>query len=342
MCNKVIVLIPAYEPTMVLIDLLKRLKKEMLDVVVVNDGSCEEYNEVFDKVGKYASLVKHDVNRGKGAALKTGLNYIKDKYKDNYVVVTMDCDGQHSTRDALKIGKYALEHKEELVLGKRVRSSKTPLRSRLGNAITRFFYRITTGLDVYDTQTGLRAFSNELVNFMLDVEGERFEYEMNVLLKCSLNKIKIKEIEIETIYIDNNSHSHFKAVRDSILVYGQIIKFLSSSIISFIVDYLMYSLILLLSNRLVMANIGARVISASVNYSLNKKYVFRDERKGYKQVIQYILLAILIIIVNTIMLRVLVNYLDVNKYIAKVIVELLMLFISWIVQKRVIFKRKND
>lgn len=342
MDKRIIVLIPAYEPTMVLIDLLKRLKREELDVVVVNDGSGDDYNGVFDKVEEYASIIEHDVNRGKGAALKTGFSYIKDKYKDNYVVVTMDCDGQHSISDALKIGRYALEHKEELVLGKRVRSSKTPLRSRLGNAITRFFYRITTGLDVYDTQTGLRAFSSELIPFMFDVEGERFEYEMNMLLKCSLNKIKIKEIEIETIYIDNNSHSHFKAVRDSILVYGQIVKFLSSSIISFIVDYLMYSIILLLSNRLVISNIGARVISASVNYGLNKKYVFRDERKGYKQVIQYILLAILIILVNTIMLRVLVNYLDINKYVAKVMVELLMLFVSWIVQKRVIFKGKNN
>lgn len=339
MDKRIIVLIPAYEPTMILIDLLNELKKEKIEVVVVNDGSGIEYNDVFDKVEKYASLIEYDINKGKGAALKTGLSYIKDRFKDNYVVVTMDCDGQHSINDALKIGNYALEHNKELVLGKRVRSSKTPLRSRMGNSITRFFYRITTGLDVYDTQTGLRSFSSELIPFMIDVEGERFEYEMNMLLKCSLNKIKIKEIEIETIYIDNNSHSHFKAIRDSILVYGQIVKFLSSSIISFIVDYLMYSIILVLSNKLVISNVVARVISASVNYSLNKRYVFRDERKGYKQVIQYILLAILIIIINTIMLRGLVNYLDVNKYIAKVMVELLMLFISWIVQKKIIFKK---
>ena len=139
MDKRIIILIPAYEPTMTLIDLLKRLNKEKIEVVVVNDGSGDDYDEVFDKVEKYASLIEHDVNRGKGAALKTGFSYIKDNYKDNYVVVTMDCDGQHSISDALKIGRYALDNPKELVLGKRVRSSKTPLRSRLGNAITRFF-----------------------------------------------------------------------------------------------------------------------------------------------------------------------------------------------------------
>ena len=185
MDKRIIVLIPSYEPTMLLIDLLKRLKKENLEVIVVNDGSGDDYKDVFEKVGGYATLIEHDVNKGKGAALKTGLSYIKDKYDDNYVVVTMDCDGQHSIRDALKISNYALEHPSELVLGRRIRSSKTPFRSRLGNAITRFFYRITTGLDVYDTQTGLRAFSSDLIPFMLDIEGERFEYEMNVLLKSS-------------------------------------------------------------------------------------------------------------------------------------------------------------
>ena len=220
-CSKMIVLIPAYEPNENMIELLKELKKFDLNIVVVNDGSGSLYRDIFEEACKYAKVLEHTVNKGKGRALKTGLKYISGAFKGKYVVVTMDCDGQHKVRDAIKLYEYVINNPKKLVLGKRLRSNKTPLRSRLGNSITRFVYRLATGLDVYDTQTGLRAFSNELIPFMLDVDGERFEYEMNVLLKCVVNKIEIKELEIETVYIDNNSHSHFKTIRDSILVYKQ-------------------------------------------------------------------------------------------------------------------------
>ena len=137
----------------------------------------------------------------------------------------MDCDGQHTIKDALKLGEYTLNNNEELVTGKRLRNKITPLRSKIGNSITRFVYRTITGLDVYDTQTGLRAFSDKLVPLMLEIEGERFEYEMNVLLTCSTKKIKITEIQIDTIYIENNSGSHFNSVKDSIKIYKEIFKY---------------------------------------------------------------------------------------------------------------------
>lgn len=225
MFDKLVILIPAYEPEEKFIKLLQELNEKNLKVIVINDGSDSNYDEIFNEAKKYSIVIKQDVNKGKGAALKTGLKYIEENIKDDYVVVTMDCDGQHTLNDALKIGKYAIENSEELVLGKRLRSNKTPLRSRIGNGITRLIYRLKTKVDVYDTQTGLRAFSNKLIPFMLSVEGDKFEYEMNVLLQCPINKIKIKEIEIETIYIDNNSHSHFNALRDSKRIYSEIFNF---------------------------------------------------------------------------------------------------------------------
>jgi len=225
MFDKLVILIPAYEPEERFIKLLQELNDKKLKVIAVNDGSNSNYDETFNEAKKYSIVIKHDVNKGKGAALKTGLKYIKENIKNDYVVVTMDCDGQHTIIDALKIGKYAIENPDELVLGKRLRGNKTPLRSRIGNGITRFIYRLKTKVDVYDTQTGLRAFSKRLIPFMLDVEGDRFEYEMNILLQCPINNIKIKEIEIETIYIDNNSHSHFNALKDSKRIYREIFRF---------------------------------------------------------------------------------------------------------------------
>lgn len=336
MYDKIVVLIPAYEPTLKMIDLLKKLKKYNLDIVVVNDGSKEEYNDIFEEAQKYSIVLKHKNNLGKGAALKTGLKYIKKIQKDT-LIITVDCDGQHSIKDILKIIDYSLKNPNELVLGKRLRNKKIPIKSKFGNAITRFFYKTITGLDVYDTQTGLRAFSSNLIPFMLKISGNRFEYEMNVLLKCPSNNIKIKEIEIETIYIDNNSHSHFNPIKDSILIYKEIFKFLMSSFISFIIDYITYTILLLITNKLLISNIIARVISATINFNINKKIVFNNKTKNNKLIIKYFLLAISILIVNTFLLNILVNMFLLNKYFAKILVEIILLFISWIVQKKVIF-----
>jgi len=339
--NKIIVLIPAYEPNSSMLDLLSKLKKSNLKIVVVNDGSGVEYNDIFNKAKKYAEVLVHDVNRGKGRALKTGLQYIEKNIKNDYIVVTMDCDGQHEINDALNLCKYAMNNTEELVLGKRLRSNKTPLRSKIGNSITRFVYRITTGLDVYDTQTGLRAFSKKLVPFMLDIEGERFEYEMNVLLKCTTNKIKITELEIETIYIDNNSHSHFNTIKDSILVYKEILKFLMSSLFCFILDYLLYSITILITNKLILSNLIARIISATANYHINKRKVFNNKDKDFKQIISYFILASIIFILNTSLLNIFVNHLSINKFLAKIIIEIILFTLSWLVQRIIIFKKEK-
>lgn len=221
---KRIVLIPAYEPSSKMIKLLKDLKESNLDIVVINDGSNSKFDKIFKEAKEYGIVLKHVVNMGKGVAIKTGLKYIEDQIKKDYVVITVDCDGQHSVLDTLNLLNICENNPDDLILGKRLRDVKIPLRSRFGNSITRLIYRITTGLDVYDTQSGLRAFSENLVPFMLEIEGERFEYEMNVLLKCPSNNIKIREVDIETIYIDNNSGSHFNPIKDSFDIYKEILK----------------------------------------------------------------------------------------------------------------------
>lgn len=335
-----VVLIPAYEPSKEFINLIKELSKTEFEIVVVDDGSGKDYKDIFDKASKYAKVISYEENKGKGYALKKGLKYIKDTYS-SFVVVTMDCDGQHTIKDAIKLSDECINNKNTLILGKRIRGNKTPLRSKIGNAITRFIYKITTGLDVYDTQTGLRAFSDKLIDLLIDVKGDRYEYEMNVLLKCSSNKIKIKEVEITTIYIDNNSNSHFNAIKDSIRIYKELIKFSLSSLISFIIDYILYTLFILLSNKLIISNILARVISSITNYTINKKIVFKNKRKISKTIIEYIILSIFILSINTIILNILVNKLMVNAIVAKLLVEIFLFSISYIVQQKFIFKKEK-
>ena len=336
-----IILIPSYEPDNKLIDLVKSIDTSIYKIIIVNDGSNNKYNKVFDQCKMIADVLEYKKNMGKGYALKYGMKYIKDKYKKDYIIVTMDSDGQHKIGDAIKLINYVEYNPYTLVLGKRIRNKNTPLRSKLGNEITKFIYKVVTKINVYDTQTGLRAFSDKLVDFLLNVKGDRFEYEMNCLLDVAKNNIKIKEIKIETIYIEDNKSSHFNTLKDSYLIYKDIIKFSLSSITSFLIDYMLFILFSLIFN-IVISNIIARVISANINFFINKKYVFKCKNNLLKSIISYMLLAIFILLVNTFLLNLLVTNFLLNKYIAKVIVEIIMFILSYLVQKNFIFKKVGD
>ena len=334
-----IALIPSYEPDYRLTDLVLELIINKFEVIVVNDGSNDNYKAIFKRIKNKAKVLEYKTNKGKGYALKYGLNYIKENYND-YTIVTMDSDGQHTVKDAIKLSDYVAEHPLEFVIGKRIRSKKTPIRSRIGNSITKIVYRIATGINVYDTQTGLRCFSDKLIDFNINVKGDRYEYEMNVLLLAARENIKITEIEIETIYIDNNSGSHFNTLKDSYRVYKQIIKFSLSSIISFLLDYIIYVIFIITIGNIIISNVLARIISATTNYIINKNIVFKNNNKVSRTFTQYVVLAIVILILNTILLNMFVK-LGISVFIAKIIVETILFTLSWSVQKKRIFKKED-
>ena len=332
-----IILIPVYEPNDILIKLVSSIDLSKYDIVVVNDGSSKYYDNIFNRCKLYAKVISYEENKGKGYALKRGLEYIKEKYIDNYIVCTMDSDGQHKIEDAYNLMSYVKNNPNTYVLGKRMRGDNTPLRSRIGNFITQHVYKFITKLDIYDTQTGLRAFSSNLVDLMLSIEGNRFDYEMNVLLSISKLNISIKEIKIDTIYIDNNIHSHFKTIRDSYLIYKNIIKFTLSSISSFIIDYLLF-IIFSLIFTVTLSNILSRIISATFNYIVNYKVVFNSKKSKVKSLLSYIVLALLILILNTALINILVSIIGINKFISKFIVEIILFIFSYYVQSKLIFK----
>ena len=349
-----IVLIPAYEPGPSLLELLRDLSALSCgntcdtSIIVVDDGSGPDFAQIFEEARSLAIVLTHKENRGKGAALKTGLSYIekscsekspiKEHCDPNAVIVTMDADGQHLVADAMKICAVARIHPDALVLGGRRFTGNIPLRSRFGNAVTRLVYRLSTGLKVCDTQTGLRAFHKNLMPRMLEIPGERYEYEMNVLLELAGARTPIIEEEIETIYLDNNSSSHFDTVRDSWRVYREILRFSASSLIGFLVDYAVYSALILATGSLRLSNIAARVVSASVNYTLNRKFVFRSRRGILSSALSYFLLAAAILAGNTLVLEYLVGSLGIGRLFAKILTEILFFAISWSVQRSLIFK----
>lgn len=220
-----VALIPAYKPGKELPSLAIALAKKELHVVVVDDGSGTRFDDVFAACEPFAEVIRYEKNGGKGHALKVGLRHIRKNALAPFVVVTLDADGQHSVEDALKTLDAGIRYPGQLILGARKFDGDVPLRSRLGNGITRLVFRLMTGVYVSDTQTGLRAFDNGMVDFMLSVAGDRYEYEMNTILTCTRQKVKIREIDIKTIYINNNTSSHFNTFRDSARIYRTILTF---------------------------------------------------------------------------------------------------------------------
>ena len=276
-------LIPAYKPNENLISFIQSLEARGLEVIVVNDGSGEDYLPLFHKIQEQslAKVIHLEKNQGKGAALKAGLSYL-NTINDDFQVITLDADGQHSLQDALFLLQKSMEEEGSLFLGSRAQSKDSPLRSRIGNYLTKKVFSLTTGVRVEDTQTGMRAFSKQLIPKLLKIQGNRYEYEMNMLLDFAKQGIPIKEYPIETIYINDNEESHFDTVKDSIRIYSQILKFISSSLLSFCIDFLLYTLSFALSGSILFSNAFARLISLHCNFFMNKNYVFQNtsERTG--------------------------------------------------------------
>ena len=364
MRNRYIALIPAYEPEEKIKGLTAELIEKGFDIVVVDDGSGPDHAELFEELSQKATVLTHSENRGKGAALKTGLNYI-NKYMAytesvltpagaetisgrDAVIVTVDADGQHLPDDVLRVAEISAQRRDALVLGSRALSEDIPVRSRFGNTVTRHVYSAATGVRIHDTQTGLRAFHRCLIPRLLRIEGDRYEYEINMLMQLASEGVPIIEERIETVYEDNNSGSHFRTVRDSFRIYKEILKFSASSLVSFAIDYGMYALLLAvtgaagIANSLVISNIGARLVSGTANYAMNRKLVFKSRTGFARSAVQYFLLAAFILAGNTIVLSTLAGTLGINRFAAKLITEVIFFAISWTVQKYVIFFREDS
>lgn len=340
-----VVIIPAYRPDQSLVTITDQLWAYGCRMIVVDDGSGEEYRKVFDMVRDVCIVLHHEKNRGKGAAVKTALSYIKDEVWDSGLVGIMDCDGQHLPGDMMKLLEFAGAHRKALVLGVRSVGAEMPLKSRLGNQITRMVFKLASGVSVSDTQTGLRAFDADLIPVLLSVEGERYEYEMNVLMTCAKQNIPIEEVPIHTIYRDKkNSNSHFRKVRDSIRIYKDILKFTCSSLSSFVLDYLLFSLLLFLvphtAALVLLANITARAVSAFYNYSMNCRFVFHTKQRA-KTAVGYFALAGFLLIMNNLVLGMLTQAFHLSVYPAKLLTECVLFAFSWLMQRLVIFRKKN-
>ena len=338
--ESIAVLIPAYKPDRRLNKLVDELiAKGFHRIVVIDDGGGAAYADIFRDLSGKATVLTHEVNRGKGAGLKTGIREIMKT--PNVGVVTADADGQHTPDDVAKIADALIAHPDALILGSRDKKAM-PLRSKAGNTLTCGVFGLLTGLWISDTQTGLRGLPACALEAFSNLEGDRYEYEINMLIKANELKMPVEEVSIETIYIDNNSSSHFNGLRDGLKIYRlmfrQAGRFCASSIISAVIDYVLFILChYAVHLTAVPAQIIARVVSSLTNYTLNSRMVFG--RKATPQSFaKYYLLAACVLACSCGGLK-LLALIHVPELLAKIIVDAVLYVVSYRVQRGKIFDK---
>lgn len=233
-----VVLIPAYEPDEELVALVPRLKAAGFAVLVVDDGSGERYSPIFDAIRDEATVIAHERNRGKGAALKTGMRYIRDKWPECEYFVTCDADGQHRVEDVSRV-RDKLHAGHGFVLSVRTPKKGTPLRSRIGNSMSRVTYTLLANRYLSDNQSGLRGFARSHIDWLVEVEKNNYDYEMNMLYYAAKKGIRITTVPIETIYINNNAASHFNPISDTVRIYRSLFRLAMGTVIGFLVSQLL-------------------------------------------------------------------------------------------------------
>lgn len=347
---KYVILIPAYNPDDKFVAFVDELVHQEAPVVVVDDGSKDSCKAAFEHAKQAGfTVVHHEVNRGKGQAIRTGLQAVQEHFSDydsHDCIITVDCDGQHTLESIHKVAAGAEANPGALVLGGRFQDEENvPLRSRIGNSFTRGVFRLATGLKIHDTQTGLRAIPFGLIDRMISLKGDRYEYEMNMLLYLKEWSIPYAEVPISTIYFDNNAGSHFNTFKDSWLIFRQIIKFISASVASFLVDYGAYVIFAAIFGKtslaawsVLLAYAVARIISGVVNYLLNSKMVFKAG--GERTFVGYFILWALILGLGSGGSYLIHDLLHWPKVISKLCVDIPLFLFSYWVQREVIFKKK--
>ncbi len=344
----VVIVIPAYQPNeKIMAEFMAEVKENFEHIVIVDDGSGEGQAPFFKHMKEEGfDLLIHNVNQGKGRALKTAINHVLNNYPDAIGMVAADCDGQHCVKDILKVVERLKEKPDSLVIGCRdFDKENVPLRSQFGNKMTRSIFASFVGLKITDTQSGLRAFGKNVMRAFMKVAGERYEYETNMLIACKEKDINIEEVTISTIYIDNNATSHFNPIKDSIIIYKLFMKFILSAFSSFLLDITLFTIFVSILpemncgaiSKIVVATVMARTLSSLYNYCINSKVVFKNSNK--RSILKYYTVVATIMLVSGFCVSTLFKLTGINATILKVFVDTIIFFIDFCVQREWVFKK---
>lgn len=348
-----IILIPAYKPDQSLVRLARALRAQDPDaeILVIDDGSGSTYAPIFTELRIDGVTVQtHPANKGKGAALRTGIEWARTN-RPGEILVTADADGQHLPRDIFRAGvraeSLAASGQRAIVLGVRTlpdpdageEGTRVPLRSKVGNSATVGFFALATGKHVADTQTGLRAFTPQILDWLLQIPGDKYEYEFSMLLRATRAEMELVQVPIVKVYEPGNPTSHFRPLQDSARIYAPLLLFLASSFVTgFLVDALALFALVALGVPLLGAVVGARVISALTNFTVNR-IIMHDggsRPSTSSSLVRYATLAVGILAANAALMEALTG-LGASLLVAKILTELILIPVSFAVQRRWVF-----
>ncbi len=342
--SSIAVIIPAYRPNQNLFKLVQNLQKHFKGtIIVVDDGNQDQ--TIFKQLSGVV-LLHHDKNKGKGAALKTAFRYVLKELDSVYGVVTADADGQHPAEDILKMIHLIEQDSDSFYIGTRTFSQKTPLRNRLGNLITRKVFSWVTKQTIMDTQNGLRAIPKWLLEKLIKIPQQRYDYEMAMLKLIADQGVRIIQVPVKTIYEQEGAISSFNPWKDSVLIYRILLKsfvrFIIVGILSFAIDYALYLLFytwFIGGWRIIAAVLSARVISGMFNYVMNRFYSFESDVRFVKSSLQYLILFLLIMSLSAFFTDALTSFGFISYQYAKIVVDSLLFLLSYTIQKKYIFKK---
>ncbi len=342
----VAVLIPALKPARSLLEVMDALlvSDKVESLIIINDGSPAEYDAIFQEAANRPRTVvlRHAVNLGKGAALRTGMNHFLCHASSGCVLVTADADGQHLPQDILSVSAQAENNSRELVMGARAFSGDVPLRSRFGNDLTRWIFRALIGIKVTDTQTGLRAIPRALMPVLLRLKTKGYEFELEMLICAARSRTPITAVPIQTVYLDGNQSSHFNPLLDSMRIYFIFARFLSSSFISSVLDFVIFAIVLHTTGNLVGSMATARAVSGTLNFMVNKNLVFQSRSEWRRLLVKYVAMEIVLGTAALLFIHALCSLSGWSPYIAKPLVEILLFIGSYAVQRNLIFDMTPD
>ncbi len=355
-----VIVIPSLNPNEALPSYIKDLRTHTdLPILLIDDGSKENCKKIFTecKTANTGVTVKtHIKNRGKGRALKTAFSYLLKEYPNLTGCITADSDGQHLVKDVLAAVTALKENPEALVLGcRQFGLENVPWRSRFGNESMRKLFKLVTKREFLDTQTGLRAIPASFMHELLKCPGERFEFETHMLLR--LKDRMLVQVPIDTVYLNNNSESHFSPLKDSVKIITillgsgifRFISFLIVSLMSFFVEMAVFvpSYEFLFKDQVVTSNFFARIVSLIFSYLCNRFYVFKNRKKQMENgsLLKFLALAGVLFAASTALIKFAVEFIpDAEEHIAltKTIAEGSLFFISYLAQKYIVFREKKS
>jgi putative flippase GtrA len=311
--------------------------------MVVDDGSGPQYESIFAAAARVpgVSVVKHAVNLGKGAALKTGMNMVMLSFPDACGVVTADADGQHAPADVLALRDLLERNPESLVLGGRTFAEGVPLRSRLGNELTRLVVWAVVGKRFVDTQTGLRGIPRSFMASLLPLAANRYEFELDMLIQAKQQGIKILEQPIQTIYVEGNESSHFRPFFDSMRVYFVLLRFTFASLLTAFIDNLVFLVVYRMVHSILIGQICARSCAVLFNYTLVRSSVFRSHGRIESTLPKFLLLVVLNGLLSYSLIQLLVTHTRLSVIAAKILAETLLFAVSFVIQRDLVFGSRD-